>query len=370
MKALSMLCLVAVMGTLFGCSRVEVNNETKVSLFEPRAVGGIDDTLYNAILDREDFCDLSEFQLTEAEFTDGYDLWKIIDDNPAIDYLTNYRWHSTNGIITKVTLEYKNIPADYRTRLEQAVGAAIDSIKKQLQDDYLQSELVCAISDYIVVNCQYAYKADGVTPDNESGSLAYSALVQNRAICDGYASAFSLIASQFEFEVKKISGKSGPNNGSHAWNMVKVDGIWYHVDTTWNDPTPDRPMQAGHDYLLLSDKAIASQRNGSQQYHASWDVNAPIANDTHYDDAFWIFEDEPISFNTLHFDEWERTIAQTTFEDIITTAVESNEDANVARFGYSKDELAAEIKKLYPNIGYTYTMNANDVVIKVGSWKK
>jgi transglutaminase-like putative cysteine protease len=361
-------------GVLCGCGSKEAAIDdvaiVSVSLFEPRAGDSVDDTLYNAILNRDASCGLSDFQLTESEFSDGYDLWKMTSENPAVDYLSNYSWQSTNGIVTKVDFEYESIPSDYRARLEQAVAAAIQSVKEHLQDGYEQAELVCAISDCIVVNCQYAYMPDGVTPDNDGASTAYSALVNGRAVCDGYAGAFTLLSQQFGLEAREISGKSDPGDASHAWNMVKAGGVWYHVDTTWNDPVPDRPEQAGHDYLLLSDNAMANQRNGSQQRHASWEADAPAANDSRYDNVFWIYEDMPISFAAMHFDEWETSIAQTTFEDVITAAVENNTDANVARFGFDKDELAAEIHKLYPNIGCTYTIQSNGVVIKVGEWKK
>jgi hypothetical protein len=45
-------------------------------------------------------------------------------------------------------------------------------------------------------------------------------------------------------------------------------------------------------------------------------------------------------------------------------------EANVARFGFDEERPETEIRKIYPNIGYTYTTNARGMVIKVGSWKK
>ena len=378
------LCIVVFLAlSLFGCKRISniinssnsnTSNSTSTSsirsdLFSPRSGASAVDSLYNAILNRDESCDLSSFHLSDAEFSRSFDLEQMLCENPAIDYITSYRRHSTNGVITKVSFEYMRIPADYQTRLGQAVSSAVDSIMEQLQDDYKQAELVCVINDYIAVNCQYAYKPDGITPDDDTGGNAYSALVERRAVCDGYSGAFTLLAQQFGLEVKKISGVSGPNNASHAWNLVKVDGQWYHVDTTWNDPTPDTPGRARHDYLLLSDATIASQRFGSLQYHASWDVSIPKASDARYEDAFWVYEDTPVSFKNMHFDEWEQIISQTTFEEIITTAVEHNTEANIARFGYDKDRFLEELHKIYSNIGCTYTINAEGIVVKAGNWE-
>lgn len=41
------------------------------------------------------------------------------------------------------------------------------------------------------------------------------------------------------------------------WNLVKLDGTWYHADPTWDDPVPDVPGRAQYHYFLKSDKTMA-----------------------------------------------------------------------------------------------------------------
>ena len=43
---------------------------------------------------------------------------------------------------------------------------------------------------------------------------------------------------------------------NHAWNMVKIDGEYYHVDVTWNDPVPDRQGRVLHTYFNTSDRKM------------------------------------------------------------------------------------------------------------------
>lgn len=73
---------------------------------------------------------------------------------------------------------------------------------------------------------------------------AYGALVTdtagnpNYAVCDGYTLAFEYLLQQCGIDAVFIGGKAGSdefNVGGHAWSMVKVDNVWYEVDSTWND---------------------------------------------------------------------------------------------------------------------------------------
>ena len=73
---------------------------------------------------------------------------------------------------------------------------------------------------------------------------AYGALVAdssgnpNYAVCDGYTLAFEYLLQQCGIEAVFIGGMAGSseaNSGGHAWNVVKMDGEWYEVDSTWND---------------------------------------------------------------------------------------------------------------------------------------
>ena len=43
---------------------------------------------------------------------------------------------------------------------------------------------------------------------------------------------------------------------NHIWNLIKIDGKWYHVDVTWDDPIMDKPGRVKHDNFLRSDDGI------------------------------------------------------------------------------------------------------------------
>ena len=60
----------------------------------------------------------------------------------------------------------------------------------------------------------------------------------NYAVCDGYALAYEYLLQQCGIEAVVIGGDAGSDEfstGGHAWNLVKLDGVWYEADPTWDD---------------------------------------------------------------------------------------------------------------------------------------
>ena len=68
---------------------------------------------------------------------------------------------------------------------------------------------------------------------------SYGALVEGKAVCEGYAEAFQYLLQKVGIQSFIITGtSSNPASGipeGHAWNAVRIDGMYYHVDVTWDD---------------------------------------------------------------------------------------------------------------------------------------
>lgn len=140
------------------------------------------------------------------------------------------------------------IDVKYETTLEQE--AVVDAILaeivqklklKEVSSDY---EKVKLIHDYIINNSSYDI--------NLKKSSAYDLLVEKSAVCEGYAiTAYRLfLAAGLESRIISGYGDGEP----HAWNIVKVDGKWYNIDLTWDDPVSRSGRQVlKYDYFLKSD---------------------------------------------------------------------------------------------------------------------
>ena len=93
-----------------------------------------------------------------------------------------------------------------------------------------------ALHDALVRLADYDKSAydDGVgRPDNTN---PYGLLVEGYGICLAYASSFQLLMDLAGIECITVIGASASSTTDHAWNMVRLEGEWYCVDPTWDDP--------------------------------------------------------------------------------------------------------------------------------------
>lgn len=102
-----------------------------------------------------------------------------------------------------------------------------------------EEEKVRTICDLMCQKIDYNY--DSITPGIGDGSYTvdrfagseYGAVVYGTCVCEGYALTFQALAETVGLDSLVLSGET--NIGHHAWNLVRVDGEWYHVDVTWMD---------------------------------------------------------------------------------------------------------------------------------------
>ena len=151
----------------------------------------------------------------------------------------------------EMTVKYE-ITAEQGQRVDKKVRQIVRKIPKNWSD----YKKVRYINDYIVRHTAYRLKS------KESPYTPYSILFNREGVCEGYALTAYLLLQAADVEVRYISGKAG--GGGHAWNMVKLKGEWYHLDTTWNDPIPNRPDEVQEDYLLVSDKTLREDHTWNQ----------------------------------------------------------------------------------------------------------
>lgn len=144
---------------------------------------------------------------------------------------------------------------------------------------------VMLINDYLCAH--YAY-------DEEYGFINSPELMFEYGVgkCQAYMLAYC--AALNELGIHNLPVTSPALN--HAWNLVYLDGDWYHTDATWNDPLNNCPLRANHNHMLLSDDAIY------ESGHYVWSA-AERALNTQYDDAFWrdLYQAVPMVDDVIYY---------------------------------------------------------------------
>ncbi len=159
---------------------------------------------------------------------------------------------SSNYYAVQAYLQGTPIPeSDERAkRLYDVIVKIMSSFVTAEMSDY---EKEVALHDYLVRHCTYSEAEDW--PSESDVFRAYGALVNGEAVCNGYAEALQILFTCAGISSKFVIGMAG--DVEHAWNLVELDGKWYHLDATWDDPLPDQGETVIHTYVNLSDEEIS-----------------------------------------------------------------------------------------------------------------
>ena len=133
-------------------------------------------------------------------------------------------------------------------------------------------ELELAVHDLLIDRMEYdtaTLENYGGTPDPDNDN-PYGALIGGKGICEGYTRTFQLLMDICGIECISVYGNSnnGREYGEHAWNQVRLDGEWYVVDVTWDDPLSSGTVSAKshHRYFNVTSKYISDRH--------FWDTDA------------------------------------------------------------------------------------------------
>lgn len=134
----------------------------------------------------------------------------------------------------KVQLSFSSTACDddtlarYRAETMERAAAVHDALWESgyLRDDMSQYELARAYFVWLCENCVYD---GGAVGDDSVSHLAYGALVNGVAVCDGYTGAYNLLLRLEGIECTSLF------NEDHIWTVAVLDGVSRHIDVTWGD---------------------------------------------------------------------------------------------------------------------------------------
>lgn len=230
--------------------------------------------------------DITKYHIQRSDL--GAFVAEVLNTNPRYFYVSgtmrySYNWYT--GQVISLKLSYTHTRSEVEAMLA-AFDAAVSQATSGVEQTWTDMEKALYINDYLAQNCQY----DGTLRKDFIYS-AYGALVNKTAVCQGYALAYLTLAKELGLDCEVVTSDSL----NHAWNMIMVNGKYYQVDTTWNDPLfgaahTDFLGYAGHRYFMKSTAYFQSAEAAHfklDDWQVTGNWNQTYASDTAYDAYFW-----------------------------------------------------------------------------------
>lgn len=132
---------------------------------------------------------------------------------------------------------------------------------------------VKALHDWLVNHNQYGWLSAADDPNRTLSAEAYTALSLGTGVCSAYSRAMQYLCDSADIDCHVVQGRANGTAGwtGHAWNQVRIDGAWYHLDVTFDDPIGTQTLR--YNYFNVTDADLARDH--------TWDRTAwPACTDT------------------------------------------------------------------------------------------
>jgi len=199
---------------------------------------------------------------------------------------------SNDGLITAKAEGTTEVWAKYMNALYRCVINVKNKMDSDLENKVVEIadkfrhlsdvDKVMAVHDYLIDHIEYAY--------SHIVRRAYGALIEGKAVCQGYAQSFQKILSNLNIEGHTVIGWNiSEKPVLHEWNRVKLDGKWYYIDLTWDD-TPwvshrnykhfliNTPM-LGRDHKDWNSLSGGAEADGEEYLYYAYKKNGILAKD-------------------------------------------------------------------------------------------
>ena len=182
------------------------------------------------------------------------DIKEISNDANIFSYI-NQLVHPYNSF-KEINSKYNKITRRVDIEIEKKYSDEdINKIDKKI-DDIINSQNINnydKVEDKIRVFHDYLANTNVYDKNKENKTSTYNSdtaigtLFEGYSVCSGYSDTLSIFLNKLGVDnVKVITDK-------HAWNAVKLNNQWYHIDLTWDDPiVSDGSNIISHDYFLLT----------------------------------------------------------------------------------------------------------------------
>ena len=251
----------------------------KIVSYDNEKTEQIKNIICTAALNHESSADISTVDCYIELNKNNWTPWIALAESAInIPYLDEHRCQfvcsetsENSGKLKLETVYLEYMPQKQYKALQNEINKCMSLLNGNMTD----FEKVLTIHDYMAENIKFV--SEDTT--NTKYHTAYSALVGKETVCDGYARAFSILLNKAEIPNHYVAGYVMKKDkiSAHAWNMVQLNGKWYHIDLTWDRIVSSKTgeVKIRHDYFLRSDEIMKKD-------HCGWDTDLPTCKSERY----------------------------------------------------------------------------------------
>lgn len=233
---------------------------------QPDAVNSFDRDGFKAYLLREfkkcnTYIDIESYGLQYTQSNEdliAQIIWYEIPD--AFHVVRLSLWHNTETYMA-VAVIYNCSVTEYTQKSAQIQANSAYLLRGLDSQTLSDAEKAIILHDRLAVWCEY----DKSTEIPDSSRHIDGVLINQVAVCTGYALAYDFLMDKLGIESEFLSSKTL----NHAWNIVTINGKRYHMDVTWDDKTYDVYGRVYHDYCLRSTDYFQNHNHTATDYDSS-----------------------------------------------------------------------------------------------------
>lgn len=274
------------------------------------------DEVVNALKNFEENIYIVEYDVTSDDVQNLY--YCALYCNPELFYVDlqfSYCLNKATNYIVYLVPKYL-YTKEQVTEKQAEIDKKSNEYLSKISDDMTDFQKALILHDEIILNAEYS-----------DGATLYDLMIGGSGRCSAYSITYSYLLSLVGINSEIVTSDSM----NHEWNKVEIDGKYYNVDLTWDDPVPDKLGKVNHKNFLLSDAAFESGNSGKGVVHSGFDDAYYKATSTKYD-----------SFDILH-----RVNTQLCFADNSFYCIDNNYQSKYEKCLLRYDEANDSAKVLH-----------------------
>ena len=211
--------------------------------------------------------DVSAFSFAAAEpvFAQVFrDYVEHILDRPElfnVRTVLNANLSADKATISSLVPSYLTTDPDTLATMQETYDTNVERALACIDDSMTDTSKVYALHDWLCNHATYNHSAVESDEASFPSFTAYGCMANGLGVCQSYTLAFSHLLNRAGIPNAPLLVTSM----NHAWNLVRIDGSWYHIDATWDDGTDAGTAAQPRLPLLPEERHLVRSAHRQQQ---------------------------------------------------------------------------------------------------------